>query len=170
MSENLKRLLFMLVFALMFYVGGASFVESFVNYPTWKLIGAGEFKTYHNALSALIIRLMVLPWLFEIFLTIVLIWLRPHVIPRMAIVVALTLNLIALVSTIFIQIPIQAELGETGLSLHAIDKLIETDPIRWLALILKAMVYLWMMALVVKRPAADAESDDAQIFNPLKHL
>jgi hypothetical protein len=156
MSENLKRLLFMFVFALMFYVGGASFIESFVNYPTWKLIGANEFQNYHNALSSLIIRLMVLPWLVEIVLTILLVWFRPPVIPPTAIVAALTLNLIALVSTIFIQIPIQTELGENGLSLYAIDKLIETDPIRWLALIIKAIVYLWMMSLVVKRLAAAA--------------
>ena len=35
--------LFLITFALIFYGLGASFVESFVNYPTWRLIGAGEF-------------------------------------------------------------------------------------------------------------------------------
>lgn len=164
MSENLKRLLFLFVFALMFYIAGAGFVESFVNYPTWKLIGASEFQTYHNALSQRIVPLMVLPWLVEIVLTILLIWVRPRVIPRTAIVFALALNLIALVSTIFIQIPIQAALSEYGLSLPAIDKLIKTDPIRWIPLIIKAIVYLWMMSLVVKQPAADTATGEARFF------
>lgn len=150
MTENSKRLFFIFVFALVFYVAGAGFVESFVNYPTWRLIGAGEFKIYHNTLSPLIIRFLVLPWVVEIALNIVLIWLRPHVIPRGAIILALVFNLIALASTIFIQIPIQMELGENGLSLRAIDKLLETDPIRVVPLILKTILYLWMMALVVR--------------------
>lgn len=150
MTENSKRLLFVFVFALVFYVAGAGFVESFVNYPTWKLIGAGEFKIYHNALSPLIIKFLVLPWLVEIVLTIALVWLHPRAVLREAIILAFVLNLIALFSTVFIQIPIQTELGENGLSLVAIDKLIETDPIRWVSLILKAFVYLWMMSLVVR--------------------
>ena len=161
MVESLKRLLVMSVFALRFYVAGASFIESFVNYPTWKLIGANEFQTYHHMLSQRIIRLMVLSWLVEIVFTVLLIWFRPCVIPRSAVAAALTLNLIALISTIFIQIPLQTELGENGLSLDAIDKLIRTDPIRWIPLIIKAMVYLWMMSLVVKQPAAALGAGDA---------
>ena len=72
MTENSKRFFFTIVFALVFYVTGASFVQSFVNYPTWKLIGANEFQIYHNQLSPLIIKFMVLPWLLEIALTVLL--------------------------------------------------------------------------------------------------
>ncbi len=72
MTENSKRLFFTIVFALVFYVTGASFVQSFVNYPTWKLIGANEFQIYHNQMSPLIIKFMVLPWLLEIALTVLL--------------------------------------------------------------------------------------------------
>ena len=45
--------LFLISFALVLYGMGASFVESFVNYPTWRLIGANEFRAYHQALSPL---------------------------------------------------------------------------------------------------------------------
>lgn len=145
MSENSKRLLFAFVFALVFYVAGASFIQSFVNYPTWKLIGAGEFQNYHNAMSPPIIKYMIAPWLVEIILTILLLKFRPRMIPQAAIVAALMLNSVALVSTVFIQIPIQNELGENGFSAQAIEKLLATDPIRWLALIFKLGIYLWMM-------------------------
>jgi hypothetical protein len=42
-STNFSTRLFLITFALVFYGMGASFVESFVNYPTWPLIGANEF-------------------------------------------------------------------------------------------------------------------------------
>ena len=69
--------LFVVTFALMFYGLGASFVESFVNYPTWPLIGAAEFKAYHQALSPLVIGYMVVPMLVGTSLTLLLAWLRP---------------------------------------------------------------------------------------------
>jgi hypothetical protein len=157
MTESSRRVLFMLVFALVFYVTGASFVQSFVNYPTWKLIGASEFTSYHQGMSSLIIKTMVLPWLVEILLTIVLLWLRPRVIPRRAIALALILNLIPLISTITIQIPIQIQLGENGQSLELLNRLVATDPIRWTPGILRALLYLWMMSLVVRSEGLSSE-------------
>lgn len=150
MTENSKRVFFLFVFALVFYVTGAAFVESFVNYPTWKLIGAAEFKTYHNALSPLIIKFMVLPWLLETVLTIALFWLRPRVIPVWMITLSLILNLIVWVSSALIQIPIQIELGEKGFSLYLIDVLLETDPIRWASGSIRAVLYLWMIPRITK--------------------
>lgn len=159
MTENSKRIFFMFVFALVFYVTGAAFVESFVNYPTWKLVGFNEFKSYHNALSPLIIKFMVLPWLLEIGLIVALFWLRPRVVPIWMITLSLIMNLIILASTALIQIPIQIELGEKGLSHHAIDKLLETDPIRWTSGIICALLYLWMMARVVRSADAGDETE-----------
>lgn len=150
MTENSKRIFFLFVFALVFYVTGAAFVESFVNYPTWKLIGAAEFKTYHNTLSPLIIKFMVVPWLVETLLTIVLFWLRPRAIPVWMVTLCLILNLIVWASSALIQIPIQFELGEKGLSLPAIDRLLATDPIRWMSGSLRALLYLWMIPRIVK--------------------
>lgn len=51
MTEITKRLFFTFGFALVFYVTGATFVQAFVNYPMWKLIGADEFKNYYKAKS-----------------------------------------------------------------------------------------------------------------------
>ena len=46
-SNKASIRLFLICSALVFYGVGASFVESFVNYPTWRLIGANEFRAYH---------------------------------------------------------------------------------------------------------------------------
>ncbi|MGI8566318.1 MAG: hypothetical protein ACR2LZ_07535 [Pyrinomonadaceae bacterium] len=157
MAESSKRLYFTMVFALVCYVIGSGFVQSFVNYPTWKLVGADEFKTYHNGMSPLIIKFMVLPWLVEIALTISLLWLRPQAIPRRAVAAALMLNAVSAISAVTVQIPIQIQLGDSGLSVELLDKLLETDSIRATASILKAFLYLWMMSLIVRNSVSTIE-------------
>ncbi|MDT4965374.1 MAG: hypothetical protein QOJ64_111, partial [Acidobacteriota bacterium] len=62
-SNKTSIRLFLLSFALVFYGTGASFLESFVNYPTWRLIGVNEFRAYHQAISPLVIGYMVIPML-----------------------------------------------------------------------------------------------------------
>lgn len=70
---------------------------------------------------------------------------RPQAVPLPAIILAQALNLIALASTIFIQIPIQIQFGESGFSAEAHNRLLETDPIRWVSLIAKILIYVWAM-------------------------
>lgn len=152
------------MFSLVFYVAGAAFVESFVNYPTWYLIGPDTFQAYHNALSARIIPFMVLPWFVEIILTFALMSFRPVSIPLQAVVMAQVFNLISLASSIFIQIPIQMQLGESGLSIQAIDKLIATDTIRWVSLILKAGIYLWMMNRLIRSAGEGVNNNEINSF------
>ena len=48
MSETHRRVFFLAMFALVFYLVGASFVESFVTYPTWRLVGTSEFPAYYQ--------------------------------------------------------------------------------------------------------------------------
>src|SRR5688500_7095659 len=98
-SNKTSLWLFLITFALVFYGMGAAAVESFVNYPTWPLIGANEFQAYHRALGPLIIGHMVVPLLFATILTMLLLWLRPASIPRWMIWLALGLQLVAWVST-----------------------------------------------------------------------
>src|SRR4051812_10321451 len=98
-SNKTSIWLFLICFALVFYGVGASFVESFVNYPTWRLIGASEFRAYHQALSPLVIGYMVIPMLITTVLTILLLGFRPAAIPALAIWLAFALQLIIWVST-----------------------------------------------------------------------
>ena len=149
MKEKKRRVFFTLMFALVLYVTGAYFVEAFANYPSWRIIGATEFRPYHNAFGARPIPFMVVPWFFEIALTFFLMRFRPRAVPLRAIVLAQVFNLVALASSIFIQIPIQIQFGNNGMSVQALDRLIETDPIRWVSFILKLVVYLWMMMRLV---------------------
>ena len=143
--------LFVVTFALMFYGLGASFVESFVNYPTWPLIGAAEFKAYHQALSPLVIGYMVVPMLVGTSLTLLLAWLRPAPIPAWAIWLSVGLQLVVWVSTASIQLPIQFQLSSDGLSLPLIQKLISTNFwFRKIPQVINIVLLVWMMGLLVR--------------------
>ena len=143
--------LFVVTFALMFYGLGASFVESFVNYPTWPLIGAAEFKAYHQALSPLVIGYMVVPMLVGTSLTLLLAWLRPAPIPSWAIWLSVGLQLVVWVSTAAIQLPIQFQLSSDGLSLPLIQKLISTNFwFRKIPQVINIVLFVWMMGLLVR--------------------
>ena len=149
-SVNTSTWLFLITFALVFYGTGASFVESFVNYPTWRLIGANEFRDYHRALGPLIIGYMVIPMLLTTLLTVLLLWLSPVRIPRWAIWLSVVLQFIVWISTFAIQIPIQRQLSADGLSLPLIDQLIFTNFwLRKVPQIINSFLFLWMMSLLL---------------------
>ena len=150
-SNKTSTWLFLICFALMFYGMGASFVESFVNYPTWRLIGANEFRAYHQSLSPRIIGYMVIPMLITTLLTGLLLWFRPVPIPPWALWLALVLQLIVWVSTAVIQFPIQMQLSRDGLSLPLIERLIFTNWwLRKVPQIINAALFLWLMSLLLR--------------------
>ena len=150
-SKKTSIWVFIVAFTLMFYGTGASFVESFVNYPTWRLVGASEFVTFHRALGPLIIGYMVIPMIIGTIFTALLLWFRPAPIPAWAVWVSLVLQLIVWVSTAAIQIPIQMQLSSDGLSLSAIDRLIVTNLwFRKVPQIINATLFLWLMWLMLK--------------------
>jgi hypothetical protein len=150
-SNKTSIWLFLISFALVFYGVGASFVESFFNYPTWRLIGANEFRAYHQALSPLIIGYMVIPMLITTILTILLLWFRPTPLPSWAIWLAVVLQLMIWVSTVAIQLPIQMQLSRDGLSLPLINRLIFTNWwLRKVPQIINALLFLWLMSLLLR--------------------
>ena len=150
-SSKTSIWLFLISFALVFYGMGASFVESFVNYPTWRLIGPNEFRAYHQTLGPLIIGYMVIPMLITTILTMLLLWFRPVPLPQWAIWLAVVLQLIIWVATAAIQLPIQMQLSRNGLSLPLLDQLVFTNWwLRKVPQIINAFLFLWLMSLLLK--------------------
>jgi len=139
----------MITFALIFYVMGASFVEGFVNYRTWHLIGAGEFRAYHQALTPRVVIFLAVPGFSTLALTGILLWYRPSPIPQWSVWLSLALNLIVIIVTVTFQIPIQAELSRSGLSLPLLDRLILLDWLRKVPVTMNAILFLWMMSRVI---------------------
>ena len=150
---------FVAAFTLTFYGMGASFVESFVNYPTWRLVGANEFLAFHRALGPLIVGYMVIPLVISTLFTALLLWFRPAAIPAWAIWLSLVLQLINWASTVVIQVPIQIQLSHEGLSLSLIDRLIVTNFwFRKIPQIINAALFLWLMWLML-RPKTERSAE-----------
>lgn len=139
------RWIFLAAFAFVFYGNGAAFVESFVNYSSWHLIGSDEFTQFHRFIGPRVLAFLVAPALIGTLLTIVMLWRRPPAVPVSAVWAAIALQVIVWVSTATIQLPIQFELSANGLSLPLIERLIETNFwLRRLPYAAVAGLFLWM--------------------------
>ena len=162
LSRPLSTWVFLATFCLIFYGMGASFVESFVNYPTWPFIGANEFRAYHNALGPLVIGYMVIPMLVGTVLSIVMLWVRPGQISLGVILAAVILQLVNWVSTAAIQLPIQFQLGNDGLSIPAIERLIFTNIwFRKVPQVITSALFIWMMYKVLREKAGNPSSESS---------
>ncbi len=144
------RWIFVIAFALVFYGNGAAFVESFVNYPSWPLIGSDDFVAYHQFIGPRVLMFLVAPALLGTVFTVLMLWARPAVIPLWAVLAAIAAQAIVWVSTATIQVPIQLQLSAHGLSVDLIERLIETN--FWLRRIPYAVcagLFLWMAAKAI---------------------
>jgi hypothetical protein len=69
------------------------------------------------------------------------------------------LQLVNWVSTVAIQLPIQAQLSRDGLSLPLIERLIFTNWwLRKVPQIISAFLFLWLMSLLLRRSVRGAEA------------
>jgi len=144
------RWIFVIAFALVFYGNGAAFVESFVNYSSWYLIGSDEFVAYHRFIGPRVLTFLVAPALLGSVFTVLMLWARPAMIPLWAVWAAIATQVIVWVSTATIQVPIQLQLSAHGLSLELVEHLIETN--FWLRRIPYAVcagLFLWMAAKAI---------------------
>ena len=144
------RWTFLIAFALVFYGTGAAFIESFVNYASWPLIGADEFIAYHRFISPRVLTFLVAPLLLGTVFTALMLWSRPAGIPAWAVWAALAAQGIVWASTVTIQVPIQIQLSDRGLSVELIERLISTN--FWLRRIpygVCAGLFLWMAAQAI---------------------
>ena len=149
-TNRISTIVFSVYILLTFYVLGGGIVNSLVGYRTWREVGANEFPKFHHVDSALIIPLFVIFFFLSFIPQILLFWFRPVVIPKGMVGLALLLNLVALVSTITVQIPIQKQL-DSKFSLELIEKLISTDmTFRRIPMLLMAIVNFIMLYKVVK--------------------
>jgi hypothetical protein len=130
-------------------VFGGSMVNAFVGYRTWPWVGEAEFTKFHQVDAQYVIPVFVVFFFLNVVPLILLFWFRPVSIPKGLVWAALVVYLINLVSTITIQIPIQAELSK-GYSLELIDKLIWTDMIyRRTTITVLAMINVVMLLKAV---------------------
>jgi len=149
MDERARRLLFLFLFAVAFFQTGAHVSQAFVNYPAWKYIGIESFPAYHHAMAPRAGRWILVPRLLELMLAAVVLRYRPTPLKRGALVLAIALALVAVVSTIVIQRPIHGQLESLGNSPELLARLQATNWLRLVPECIRAGLYLWMASLLV---------------------
>lgn len=126
-----QGVLLAIFFGLFFYVWGAANLEGLMYYPFWRDMGAMMTNENFIKLRAdhlwKIAPLLVVPFGALVLVTATLVFVAPPFVPRWALVVIFDLELVAVLSTIFIQVPIQIQHNRTGYDLAAFERLIVTD-------------------------------------------
>lgn len=144
-------LLFVLTFAFVCYVLGATFVEGLVNYRSWRHVGPKEFMAYHRAIGPRVIGIVVIPFVISVGLTVLLLWFRPSPIPLWSIWLSLGADGLAIIVSAAFQIPIQLEFDRSGLSLPRLDRLIKMEWFRNAAHCFNMVLFVWMMLRLIDK-------------------
>jgi len=153
----MARWIFALALALVCYGNGAACVESFVNYPSWRLIGASEFTAYHRFIGPRVIAFLVAPAMFGTLCTALLLRSRPAAVPLWSVWAAVCLQMVVWLSTAMIQWPIQQDLQVHGFSAPLVERLMETNLwLRRLPYSACAVLFLWMVSRIAAPGAVTA--------------
>jgi hypothetical protein len=97
-----------------------------------------------------VLTFLVAPLLLGTAFTILMLWSRPAAIPAWSVWTAIAAQAVVWTSTVTIQVPIQLQLSDHGLSVELVERLIETN--FWLRRIPYAIcagLFLWMAAQVM---------------------
>ena len=150
MNENTRRLLFLILFAEVFYHTGAHISQAFVNYPAWGFISMDSFPKYHFVMKYRAGAFLLLPRIIELLLAGIVLWFPPAALKRSLIVLAIALALISFLSTALIQKPIHDQLESIGNTPELLARLRSTGWLRLIAEWFRAALYFWMMYLLIR--------------------
>jgi hypothetical protein len=148
----MSNLIFLVTFSVIFYVLGAAYLEAFVNYRTWGLIGAAEFKAHAEALGPRVVVVLVIPYAIGILLTVALLWIRPTPIPLWGVWLSLGFDLIAAFVTLRYQVPTQLAFHREGRSLARLERLIFVEWFRITPMTGNAILFFWLLWQLLLAP------------------
>ena len=157
-ATTFQAVLLILFFALYFYRVGAGNLEGLLNYPFWRDMGPmmsnEDFMRLREDHMWKVFPLLVLPVVTLPIVTAMLAVTGAPPVPRWVFAGALTLQLVAVLSTILIQFPIQVQLTQTGFDAAALDRLIVTDLwFRKIPSLVEGVFVLIALWRVIARPA-----------------
>lgn len=152
--RTLKMIWFCLFVFVTFYYYGAGMVDGFMNYPLYYIAGKSnmwpQYKQMANQLSFTIAApAMLLP-----FISLLFIWLRPSMVPRIAVIICVLLTFTSEILTVKIMWPIHGQLA-VAYSDALVDKLLAFDRyVRKSLQTVDIIVVFYMLWCVLKK--ADA--------------
>ena len=154
--SRVHSVLLVALFSLFFYRLGASNLEGLLNYPFWLDMGPmmsnADFIQLRVDHLWKIYPLLVIPVVVVFLITATLAVMAPPGLGRWPFVALGVLQLVSLVSTVAIQIPLQNSLSLTGFDAADLTRLIQTDLwLRKLPSVAEALLVLGLLWRVVAR-------------------
>ena len=115
------------------FLTGLIWYVQIAQYPLFSSVGKNEFVEYHARHSNLTTIVVILPMLFELGTSALLLLYRPVEFALWAAIAGLVLNIIIWVATGFVSVPLHNKLDILGYNIEVIQQLVATNWIRTIA-------------------------------------
>jgi hypothetical protein len=121
------------------------------HYGIYSFVGKDNFKDYMHANNKSATLPSILPALLLLIVNFVLIFVRPIFVSEIEVILSLSLNIIAFVSTFIWQRKIQGEMAITGYDENKINLLLSTNWIRVTAFLIQAILAVSITIIALKK-------------------
>lgn len=121
------------------------------HYGIYSFVGRDNFKDYMNANNKSATLPSILPAMLLLFVNVVLLFIRPIFMSETEVILSLSLNVVALVSTLKWQRKIQGEMAITGYDENKINLLLSTNWIRVIAFLTQAVLAVSITVIALKK-------------------
>ena len=120
------------------------------HYGIYPFVGKENFRNYMEANNNAARFPSILPAMLLLLVNIILIFMRPHFISGVFVMLTLVLNMIALLSTFIWQRKLQGEMAVSGYDELKIKKLISTNWIRTIVFLIQAILVVTITLQAIK--------------------
>ena len=121
------------------------------HYGIYSFVGKDNFKDYMNANNKSAALPSILPAMLLLFVNFVLLFIRPIFMSETEVILSLSLNIIAFVSTVIWQRKIQGEMAITGYDENKINLLLSTNWIRVIAFLTQSILAVSITVIALKK-------------------
>ena len=121
------------------------------HYGIYSFVGKDNFKDYMNANNKAATLPSILPAILLLFINFILLFIRPIFMSETEVILSLSLNIIAFVSTLIWQRKIQGEMATTGYDENKINLLLSTNWIRVVAFLAQAILAVSITIIALKK-------------------
>ena len=147
-------------------------MNEFVEYLSYadlgRLISPTDFARWHQATSQRVLPFLVLPILLGNVSLICLFFNRPPSVPKWTLWAVLACALIAWISTILFQVPIEGQFDQGNYTPALMERLWQTDWIRKIAFFVEIGVVIYMAACFFRPAVARQITPDAALVAQAK--
>ncbi len=127
-TKIFPRLLFIIIFTCVFYGAGTDWVDKFINYRFWSVIGETDWMIFRKSANQFLFKVYLIPIFLPMLLLLPFVWIKPKGIPKYLPIAAFLCYVweFGISATYFVP-KLQQHLTNTGFSLPIVQELQNKD-------------------------------------------